>query len=328
LAEQLLNEVSAARICLLDGKAKARYDKRLKAELESAAGSAALANISLAAESGSQRDRVLRSSVPPAWYQTPWAAAGGGALVMLLVMLLFWPGGEEPKESAPAQPVAKSLPPNLEQGLVAYYPFNGNANDESGNGHHGLPVGEVTFVADRQGNSKQALGTDGRITIADHDDFDLGTAEDSQLTISLWFNAESGAFLCKQLRPGSDITSRNIDYRLYMHAMRPASHTFGWGTGPSKVHGGSVLSFSGVVVPGTGDGWNHLVVTYSQTVPGSKSVFFDGGLVYLAPIGKKSRASNLPLNIGPVKGPLDDVRIYNRALSAAEVKALYEFEKP
>jgi hypothetical protein len=81
-------------------------------------------------------------------------------------------------------------------------------------------------------------------------------------------------------------------------------------------------------VPGTGDGWNHLVVTYSQTVPGSKSVFFDGGLVYLAPIGKKSRASNLPLNIGPVKGPLDDVRIYNRALSAAEVKALYEFEKP
>jgi curved DNA-binding protein CbpA len=30
LAERLLNEVSAARICLLDGKAKARYDKRLE----------------------------------------------------------------------------------------------------------------------------------------------------------------------------------------------------------------------------------------------------------------------------------------------------------
>ena len=38
--------------------------------------------------------------------------------------------------------------------------------------------------------------------------------------------------------------------------------------------------------------------------------------------------SNLPLNIGPVKGAIDDVRIYNRALSEAEVKALYEFEKP
>ena len=78
LAEQLLNEVSAARICLLDGKAKARYDKRLKAELESAAGSAALANISLAAESSSQRGRGLRSSAGTAGYQTLWAAAGGG----------------------------------------------------------------------------------------------------------------------------------------------------------------------------------------------------------------------------------------------------------
>ena len=27
-------------------------------------------------------------------------------------------------------------------------------------------------------------------------------------------------------------------------------------------------------------------------------------------------------------GQLDDIRIYNRALSAAEVKTLYEFEKP
>jgi curved DNA-binding protein CbpA len=78
LAEQLLNEVSAARVCLLDEKAKARYDKRLKAELESAAGSAALANISLSAGSGSQRGRGLRSSAGTAWYQTLWAAAGGG----------------------------------------------------------------------------------------------------------------------------------------------------------------------------------------------------------------------------------------------------------
>ena len=28
------------------------------------------------------------------------------------------------------------------------------------------------------------------------------------------------------------------------------------------------------------------------------------------------------------EGSIDDIRIYNRALSEAEVKALYEFEKP
>ena len=36
-------------------------------------------------------------------------------------------------------------------GLVAYYPFNGNANDESGNGHHGTVIG-ATLSSDRDGN--------------------------------------------------------------------------------------------------------------------------------------------------------------------------------
>jgi hypothetical protein len=33
---------------------------------------------------------------------------------------------------------------NLEEGLIAYYPFNGNANDESGNGNHGTEYGGVS----------------------------------------------------------------------------------------------------------------------------------------------------------------------------------------
>lgn len=31
-----------------------------------------------------------------------------------------------------------SFSQSLDSGLVAYYPFNGNANDESGNGNHGI----------------------------------------------------------------------------------------------------------------------------------------------------------------------------------------------
>jgi hypothetical protein len=37
--------------------------------------------------------------------------------------------------------------------------------------------------------------------------------------------------------------------------------------------------------------------------------------------------SQPPENIQSIKGTVDDVRIYNRALSPEEVKALYEFEK-
>jgi hypothetical protein len=41
--------------------------------------------------------------------------------------------------------------------LVASYPFNGNANDESGNGYHGTIHGtSTTLTKDRFGNSDSA----------------------------------------------------------------------------------------------------------------------------------------------------------------------------
>ena len=44
------------------------------------------------------------------------------------------------------------------EGLVAYYPFNGNANDESGNGHHGSPASHSDFSGiDRFGNLNSAF---------------------------------------------------------------------------------------------------------------------------------------------------------------------------
>ena len=50
------------------------------------------------------------------------------------------------------------LPNNLSEftsGLIAYYPFNGNANDESGNGNHGT-VNGATLSSDRLGSSNSA----------------------------------------------------------------------------------------------------------------------------------------------------------------------------
>ena len=49
---------------------------------------------------------------------------------------------------------------NLEDGLVAYYPFNGNANDESGNQLHGTVDG-ATLTIDRFGNIDNAYNFDG-----------------------------------------------------------------------------------------------------------------------------------------------------------------------
>ncbi|MDP6927346.1 MAG: hypothetical protein QGG84_09690, partial [Rhodospirillales bacterium] len=48
----------------------------------------------------------------------------------------------------------------LEAGLIAYYPFNGNANDESGNGNDGT-VNGATLAADRNGETGKAYSFDG-----------------------------------------------------------------------------------------------------------------------------------------------------------------------
>ena len=49
---------------------------------------------------------------------------------------------------------------NLDSGLVAYYPFNGNANDESVNGNNGT-VNGATLTTDRFGNANKPYSFDG-----------------------------------------------------------------------------------------------------------------------------------------------------------------------
>ena len=56
-----------------------------------------------------------------------------------------------------AQTVPSYLPTN---GLVGWWPFNGNAQDESGNGNHGT-VNGATLTSDRSGNLNKAFSLDG-----------------------------------------------------------------------------------------------------------------------------------------------------------------------
>ena len=74
---------------------------------------------------------------------------------------------------------------DLNDGLVAFYPFNGNADDESGNGHHGT-VSDATLVPDRFGNLDSAYyfdGVDDYISIENNEDFQPGLGDYS---VSVW----------------------------------------------------------------------------------------------------------------------------------------------
>lgn len=71
----------------------------------------------------------------------------------------------------------------LQDSLIAYYPFNANANDESGNGNDGTHYGEVVLTEDRYGNAENAYSFDGS-----DDKIDFGNISDSTShTYSIWF---------------------------------------------------------------------------------------------------------------------------------------------
>ena len=73
---------------------------------------------------------------------------------------------------------------NLDTGLVAYYPFNGDADDESGNGNNGTIYG-ATLATDRFGNPNSAMlfnGVDDFIEIPYSEELEIG----ENLTITGW----------------------------------------------------------------------------------------------------------------------------------------------
>ena len=79
----------------------------------------------------------------------------------------------------------KSLPPSLQEGLVAYYPFNGDAKDESGNGNHGTVYGTV-LCRDRFGRKNGAYRFNGVDNYIRVEDTELLRLSKGEYTINLW----------------------------------------------------------------------------------------------------------------------------------------------
>ena len=201
----------------------------------------------------------------------------------------------------------------LASGLIAYYPFNGNANDASGNGNNGTVSG-ATLTADPFGNASGAYAfSSAYISIPYAEGFNIPT--NGQFTISLWANPASNT-------GGNSLAmfvKGNWDYGLYYWG----NNQFGAGDGASAY----VVSTTSAI-PGT---WYHVTGTYLN---GNWSIYVNGRLenmVYSTnlitqwsgyeAIGRKGTASQ---DFFP--GSMDDVRFYNRALSGSDVQRLYAAE--
>ena len=211
---------------------------------------------------------------------------------------------------------------NITEGLVAYYPFDGNANDASGNGNHGVVHG-ATLTADRFGNENGAYRFDGNDWIEVESSSSLSLLT-SNMSLMTWVKIDSQSgwipFLCKGRTArqfGLELgISGNGEIRIFVNDFNST------GNG-SQVE---TVAPSGSITVGE---WYHIAISYT----GEKLVSYINGVQAASIDVSDSFAQNddsLYIGKDPpdateyYRGELDDIRIYNRALSAAEVKALYD----
>lgn len=205
------------------------------------------------------------------------------------------------------------------EGLVAYYPFNGNVDDESGFNINGSIVGNISLAADRKGNSSKAYSFDGNsgnyISIPTTSVSDL-----NNLSLCAWVKpTQDGGFI---ISAGRDI--ENGSFRL-------TNGFFGTQVLYNGVNGSGDTSSLGLntwsFVVGTLNGQNSKYYVNGELV-GSETIssLFSTSLgCHSLLIGRHSTYCDPPPNYYPYpfKGLIDDVRIYDRPLSQSEIQDLY-----
>ena len=201
--------------------------------------------------------------------------------------------------------------PQLE-GLVAHYPFNANANDESGNGNDGV-VNGATLTSDRFGNENSAYsfdGVDDYIYIPFSEDFNFDPS--GQLTLNAWANTnvlDVSQHIVTKSPPNTmwdyGLTIDNNNLFLFGHHSQHEAYS----TTQAQIN-------EWFMVTGVYDNsnWKIYINGVLETDNTASSITQSiGGLA----IGRKGETE-----LGYFNGKIDDISIYNNALSQYEINDL------
>jgi len=228
----------------------------------------------------------------------------------------------------------------LSKGLMVYYPFDGNANDESGYSNHGSIVGGANHGYDRFGRTLSALAVTKDSGVLSQTN--VGVSGPASLTLSIWMkpDTEPGYPYGHLLRLGNGPTagsfvaltycpyflSEPLDGQIQMNFAADQNYAGGWITSEITAFYGRwthvVASFNN-----TSQAWSFYVDGKHQTNVGStntalhnlvESPLYVNGAFYVPDDLQHPRRG--------IDGTLDDLRVYNRTLSPSEIKQLYYTE--
>ena len=211
-----------------------------------------------------------------------------------------------------------------EPGMVAHYPFDGNANDATPYQNHGVIGGNPTFIAaDHPNGGGQAIRFDG-----DQDSVLAPNAVQlisDYATVSFWIRVDSTNI--------QDAEAYVIDFGHWSQRWKislPQHLKIVWTTNGNNIQFPHFISDMD-----SGDGnemvkgfWWYVTMVHDGT---SDIIYVNGQQANIKPVNTKLNSTSLPLAFGnnPVEGgqyfigALDNVKLYNKALTAEEIDQLY-----
>ena len=217
-------------------------------------------------------------------------------------------------------------------GLLACYPFNGDICDVSENDHVLVKDKECEwpkFTPDRFGRTAKAMLFDGnKLNHMRANRDDMRAVVSRTFTLAFWFQTTSSYLDYGAATEGASHYKGN--YAIFpAHSGSTTAQGLGVKVGRDGIclmghYGGDVpvlMTYSASI----NANWHHLAVTIQDN--SAPILYLDGQKV--ATGATPTRTMNLGIRIGGddygyYTGKLDDVRIYNRALAANEIRALYE----
>jgi chitodextrinase len=208
---------------------------------------------------------------------------------------------------------ASTTSANIPAGLVAAYGFEEGTGssvvDASGNGNNGTIAGAVWSTAGRFGNALSFNGTNAVITVKDSASLDLTAG----VTMEAWVNPTAlggwRSLLCKPLG------TSGLCYVLQGSSSSGSVPSLGLSVSPANLLGTNALPLNI---------WSHLAATYDGV---TMRLYVNGTQVATKVQSGAIATSADPLTIGgdssgeDFAGLVDEVRVYNRALIAAEIQA-------
>jgi hypothetical protein len=210
--------------------------------------------------------------------------------------------------------VVKPLPT---QGLVAYYPFNGNANDESGHGNHGSLIGDMVLTKDRFNfvNRSYQFSNNGYIEIPNSTSL---TFANNAISITLWvyvhqWYISEGVKYIPLISKEFDTHDTSIGTDYEMLVVDDSIGIWPWRNIPYYFDLKK---------------WVFICMTWNGN---ELQVYIDGNIIHKSDEANLINFSNKPIHLGAnlylgdeyLYGILDDIRIFNRALDPAEIGILY-----